>query len=257
MRYRWLANLALSLTALLMLSGCFLFQTGSASTDGKIGGRTISVGATVFCWWDTTVYAIGTGDGEVFRETRDGQNQSLHIEMYGFGFNPREDLRFLSVNDQLELARNMAMHDSLRFVVAASGGVSNGKQLTYTTENQPAPQPGEPYLAAEPRLNLAWIKVNETNEYPDTAKHLGTLRNYTLELKKVSRKAGEAVEGSFEIKVERSANDTGSVVTGQIKGDFTAPVINERIAECNFDDNGAGNFVDDPCDDLEYDGVNP
>jgi len=258
MRFSWLANIGISAAALLMASGCMLFQTGSASTDGEIGGRTVAIGATVFAWWDTTVYDQDN-DGNLFKQTRDGQNERLHVEMYGFGFNPREDFRFLSIDQQLELARNMNMYDSLIFVVGASGGIANGARLTYSRAEPPTPG-DQPYLAGEPELSLGWIKVNETNEYPSTVKELGSARNFTLELKNVSRKAGEAIEGSFEIKIDKDSNDRGSIVTGSVKGDFSAPVLHERIAECNFDHSGAGPDPGGgvyPCDDLEYDGVNP
>lgn len=254
MRFSWLANIGVSVAALMLASGCILFQTGSASTDGEIGGRSVNVGGTVFAWWDVTVYDQDN-DGNLFKQTRDGQHESLNIRLYGYAFNPREDFRFLGIDQQLELARNININDSLEFTVGSSGGIANGARLTYSTAEPPTPG-DQPYLAGMPDLGLGWIKVNETNEYPSTVKELGSLRNFTLELKKVSRKSGEAIEGSFEVKIDKDSNDRGSIVTGSVKGDFTAVVLHERIAECNFDNGGAGMGVD-PCDDLEYDGVNP
>jgi hypothetical protein len=242
------------LTALSTLSGCFLFQTGSATTEGQIGGRNVNVGATVFAWWDTTDFDVD-GNGNVYNKTRDSQDQELHIMLFGFAFNPREDRRFWSIDQYYEFLRNLELYDSLSFVVGAASNVSSGTKLSYSTAEPPTPG-DQPYLQSEPSLNLGLVKVNETNEYPKTVKVLGSVGNHTLEIKKSTTKAGENLEGSFLLKIEKGENQLGTVVTGSVKGDFVAPVLHERIAECNFDNSGTGTQGVDPCADLEYDGVN-
>jgi hypothetical protein len=253
MRARMLLTLLASLLAL-HLTGCMLLPTGSANTEGTIGGRDVSLGATVFAWWDTTVYDLDD-DGNLFKQTRDAEDQAVHIRMYGHGFNPTEDQRFWSWQQIIEYSYQVSMHDYLAFEVGEAGSVG-AQRLEYNNEDPPPSGEG-PYLRSMPSFRVAPVKVNQGNDYPATVKNLGSRRVFVLELKKVEREAGRAIEGSFEVKIEKSDSDnSGSVVTGSVKGDFSAPVINERIAECNFDDGGAGMGVD-PCDDLELDGENP
>ncbi|MFH1807341.1 MAG: hypothetical protein ABIJ09_01250 [Pseudomonadota bacterium] len=254
MRHRILLVVLAAVLALPMV-GCMLFPTGSANTEGQVGGREVSLGATVFSWWDTTVYDVDD-DGNLFKQTRDGEDQVLHLRMYGYGFNPREDQRFWSWQQIIEHSYQISLHDRLAFQVGEAGSLSNSARLEYNNEDPPPSGEG-PYLRAQPSFTTAPIKVNEGNDYPSTVKYLGSRRVFVLELKKVEREAGRAVEGSFEVKIEKSdADNSGTVVTGSVRGDFSAPVINERIAECNFDTGGAGMGVD-PCDDLELDGENP
>ncbi len=235
-------------------SGCFLLQTGSANTEGSVGGREVGLGGTVFSWWDVTTYDIDD-DGNLFKQTRDSEDQELHIQLFGHAFNPREDRRFWSWQQYIEWSWEVDRHDQLAFDINEAGGLSNSARLEYNNEEPPNSGDG-PFLR-EPYFSPAPIKVNESNEYPATVKYLGSRRVYVLELSKVEREPGANIEGSFEVKIEKSdGDDGGNVVTGSIRGDFVATLLNERIAECNFDHGGAGMGVD-PCGDLELDGENP
>lgn len=237
-----------------MGSGCVLFQTGSASTEGSVGGREIELSGTVFAWWDETVYDVDD-DGNLFKQTRDAEEQQLSIRMYGFGFNPREDQRFWSWEQILSHEYDVYHHDRLFFTIGAAGGLSSSARLEYNSEEPPIPD-DQPHLLGEPFFAQAPVKVNETNDYPGTVKEQGSRRVYVLELTQVEREPGSEVKGSFEVKIEKAENDPSNVVTGSVRGDFTAPLIHERIAECNFGGGGAGMGVD-PCSDLELDGENP
>lgn len=234
-------------------SGCIFFQTGSANTSGSVGDREVSLGGTVYAWWDLTTYDIDD-NGNLFKQTRDSADQVLHIAMYGYAFNPREDRRFWSWEDQLKFYYESEKQDQLFFDVYEAGGLNNSARLNYNNEEPPTA--GEGPFMGEPSFSPAPVKVNEGNEYPETVKYLGSRRIYTLELTQVEREAGQNIVGSFELKIEKSdSDDGGSVVTGTVTGDFTASVVHERLAECN-NHQGAG-FGVDPCEDLEIDGENP
>jgi len=254
MKYQMGFGLSAVALAVMMSSGCILFQTGSATTEGSVGGREVSLSGTVFSWWDETVYDVDD-DGNLFKQTRDGEEQHLNIALYGFSFNPREDQRFWSWQQIVEFNYNMMHHDHLSFTVGAAGGLSNGARLEYNNEDPPIPD-DNPHLLGEPGFYQAPVKVNETNDYPGTVKEPGSRRVYVLELSTVEREPGSEIKGSFEVKIEKAENDPSNVVTGSVRGDFTAPLIHERIAECNFSGGGAGMGVD-PCADLELDGETP
>lgn len=231
-------------------SGCILFQTGSANTEGSIGGREVYLGGTVVSWWDTTMYEVND-DGQQIKQTRESEEQLFHLRMYGFMFNPREDRRFWSWQQKAEFSYNLSRYDSLSLVVAESGSLSNSARLEYNSEEPPSPGDG-PYLVSI-SFTTAPVKVNETNEYPDTVKEYGSRMIFVLEVATVEREPGKECDGSFQLNIEKSDDDESGVVTGSIKGDFKAPVLYERIAECNF---GTDATIDG-CDDLEADGENP
>lgn len=243
----------LMIAALAMTSSaCILFQTGSANTTGSIGNREVSVGGTVYAWWDLTSYDVDD-NGHLFKQTRDSEDQVLHIQLYGYGFNPREDQRFWSWEDQIKFHYELSQHDQMQFSVNEAGTLNNGARLTYNNEEPPSAGEG-PFLSSV-SFSAAPVKVNESNDYPDTVKAMGTRNLVTLELKEVEREPGKNIAGSFEIKIEKSDSDDASVATGTLTGDFSASIVHERLAECN---NGVGaGFGVDPCADLELDGENP
>jgi hypothetical protein len=230
------------------------FVHNNHTVEGTLGGREIFLSGTVFAWWDTTVYDLDV-DGNIFLQTRDGQNESLHIAMYGFPFKPTDDIRFLPVSQQLDFASNVQIHDSLQIKVGGSATLANSNQLEYDTDSPPIPGSG-PYLAQAPNLKFGASKINPENGYPTIVKNIGSHRIHRVNFLNVNRASGSTIDGNYELTIERAPSDRGSVEIGTLTISFSAKIIGERIGECNFDQGGAGLFID-PCDDLEIDGENP
>lgn len=244
MTSRWLWAVV-GIGALWLGAGC---RYGSASAEGTMGSREVDIGGTVIAWWDTTYY--DHDDGEYNKQTRESDDEELHLRLYGHRFDPYADQRFWPWDKQAEFAFQVAMHDWLFFTIEQSGGLSGSARMEFTSENGNDFVEGPRIQWPGPSYGFAPREVTRDDAYPDRIQDYGTKQRFVVEIKTVSREVGQVIEGSYEAQFERDENDAQNAITGSITGDFEAVVLPERLAECNFDHSGAGSVS--PCE--YYDG---
>ena len=86
----------------------------------------------------------------------------------------------------------------------------------------------------EVRLHFAPERLNALTTYADF-KPFGSEREAVVRLDTVGLQPPvSSLDGSIDITVRASENDPEGVLTGSLQGTFTAPLVDERIAEHNL-----------------------
>ena len=82
--------------------------------------------------------------------------------------------------------------------------------------------------------------------YPGLVPEFGSDFVATFKLSELNREVGDSIEGTVTLSVERADGDPASAVTGKVTVEFTAPLIAERIAECNVNITGDACAIEQP-----------
>jgi hypothetical protein len=239
-----------------------------AMTNGKVGDETPALGKTVLAWWNE--YRYKRNNDALERETRTTDNsilgQVLHIHLYGFRFNPRADQRFWNIFQLYHYLQGLDTQPHMYIAVARAEGISDNFRIqmdgtadgdgSTSFSSSSIPSSG-PFVCALD-YNRGRPRIHNSDEYPSSAKTLGSKVVVTLEITKAQRDTGpqglgQTLQGSIEYKREKADGDPSGAQTGSMEVTFSAEVISERLAECNFG-NGEDMDAADPCEDMEGDG---
>lgn len=238
---KWFVTLYV-MAALVLPMGC-----GAILSEGSVGDRPVRLDGTGAAWIDETVYEPDEG-GIILRE-RASDETSLHLLFSSVSFDPGADLRGLPMAERLSLIDAMNRGDLLRLSLRRGDRVGAGDTLLYDNEQPEVPESG-PYIA-NVSLQLGDDPLTKDSEYPDTVGRAASGLRATLTLNQVEpRVLGELDLDVFALDGE--AQQEG-VAEGKVELRFDVEVLPERLAECNFDPNGAGGLVS-PCDTLSLEG---
>lgn len=219
--------IALTLPTLFACGG-----SGSAQVTGGFGAFPLELN-TVYGWIDATELKM-ENDKAVFAP-RD--NTRLRIVMSGAAFDPSRDLRFASASELLDLGREAQRKGSATLEVRNYHAFATGGQLAIPATGEPS----SPRLAVEVTPGLTELQDDAT--FPANAPALGSKLTATLTLTEAGRSAGEAVAGTLVVEVEASEGQA-DVLTGEVTIQFEAPLVSERLAECN----NSSQIADENCE---------
>lgn len=192
---------------------------GSAKIEGDIGGYKFEL-STIYGWIDEMEQR--SEQGKTTFVLRD--EPRLFLVFSGASYDPEADLRLVSPADLEELA----FQESLK-------GKINARLTKYnqvTTGQVAMSGPGD-----GPNLDVEYsFKINELDAeavFPSEVPIYGSKFTGRLTFKEAGKKAEESVSGTLELIVEAEAGDPAGARTGKVTLEFDAPLIHERIAECN------------------------
>lgn len=195
--------------------------TGSASVTGNFGALGLEL-HTVFAWIDATEQKMD--NGKLVFAPRD--KTRLNVVLSGAKYDPSRDQRFVPVAELVELGREAQRKGSATIAVRNYHVFTAGGQLAI-----PATGDGD-----APRLDITLVpgltELSADATYPANAPRLGSKVTATLTLTEAGRAAGEAVAGKLDVTVAAADGET-DVVGGNVIIDLDAPLISERVAECN------------------------
>lgn len=196
---------------------------GGPSIEGEIGTMTFDL-HTVYAWIDATESKVDDMSGKLVFTPR--MDKDLHVVLSGASYDPEVDARFLSAEDVLEIDREEVRNGSIGIQASKFDSLAMGMQLS-----DPMMGGDGPHMNASHRFAAQRIDADAT--YPMAANTLGSRTQYTMTFDELGREPGESISGSLVIAVVAGDNDPAGVVTGSMTVDFSAPLIGERIAECN------------------------
>ncbi len=223
------------LAPVLAVSGSLLAcgGSGSAQITGSIGAFPLELN-TVYGWIDATELKM-EGDKAVFAP-RD--KTRLVIAMSGAVFDPSQDFRFAAATELLDAGREAQRKGSAMVQIRNYHAFAAGGQLAL-------PPTGD---GDAPRLDVTispgLTQLADDATYPATAPRLGSKVTATFTVSEAGRGAGETVTGSLVVTVAAAEGEPADVATGAVTIELEAPLISERIAECN----NANDLNDQDCE---------
>jgi hypothetical protein len=228
------------LLAILTATSCVPYAT----SEGELGQKVDRFAfITLLSWWNLNRFTAQ--DGVLLRETRPEETgdvgQVLHISLFGHHFDATADMRFWNSDQRQEWLLGYAKEAHVILAIARAGTLSDNTRLVYDTDDPPATDQG-PYILGVPSWTLAPEPVKNKDEYPDTVRPNASRVIVTVEITKAERDINSLVEGTVEIKLERTDSDPVDAIDGSFSAEFKAQVLGERLAECNYGnaEDGAG-----------------
>jgi len=227
MRTRAIAG---ALTAALVLGGC---GYGDVAFSGDFGGRAFRPDGTAFGLVDAL---------ERLPELKP-RDPARVIAVASFAaFDPTADQEQLPGSELTDLRHAIEVSDWFSFwwrdrqqVVAGSAfadvvliGDSDGR---YVDSDSTATGRSDGFQA---RFGVARESLSASASYADY-RPLGTRAVVTVHLAEVDLGTGGQLRGNATFKIERLDSDPADAATGSVSGEFSAPLVGERIAEKNFD----------------------
>lgn len=227
--------------SLLLLSGLSACggSFGNLAVDGDIDGYGLSL-QTAFAWFDQTQAA--SADGRVVYEERGLAD--LHVVLSGAAFEPNQDLRFLSQSEAERIVREAVQNGSVRLTVKDYKNLTTGTALTLP----------EPTTSGAPGWNLTYqfapLELDADARFPEAPPVYGSNTQWSLTLNEIDPEVGGNITGTLQGTFARGETDPSDARIGTIMVDFTAPVLSERLAECNasIDIRDPQTFWARPCD---------
>lgn len=220
--------------ALSALSGCT-----SLVSEGKVGDREVRLDGTGFAWLDETFYTLD--DGAVTLRTRPSDDTVLNLMFTSAVFDPTVDLRSLSVAERARVEDALRTADQLFVRVRRGDRLLPGDELVFTSSADPPD--AAPFIASA-ALRLGTPPLEPGAAYPPVVEGVARGLRVALHVTEVAPR----VLGELDVRIRRSASDDDGV-EGDVRVRFDVERVPERIAECNFDAQGAGSAH--PCDELQ------
>lgn len=207
--------------ALCAATGC---GGGGATVTGDVGGYSFVLN-TIFAWIDATDADSDQSTGKIIYKAK--PVKSLFLVFSGAFFDPEEDQRFVSVEQRLELDHQTQLNGQISAQIGDSDKLTTGMELVQPSMGNPM----GPSFNASHRFGLVQLQGDAV--FPAEAMQFGGRTTYKLTLDQLAQEPGKSVSGKLVISVEREDNEPAGVITGSVTVEFDAPIIHERIAECN------------------------
>lgn len=203
---------------------------GRASVAGDIGGETLEIN-TVYAWIESHAY---THQPESFALEPLPQTV-LYLRLSGATFDPTRDQRYVDVVELLRLAQEESRKGSIYLAVVNGDKAARGATFTELSQRERREkEPGDIYLS-DSRFRMAKPELDGEAPFEQTRPYWGGAGGLTVKLDAIGSEPGDVVTGTIELDVQRHERDPQSVVTGTLTVRFTAPLIQQRIAEANGD----------------------
>jgi hypothetical protein len=203
------------------------------SVSGAFGERPLRVDGTVAAWLDGTTYVL---DGGVpVLKDKNTDDAVLHILFTEAVFDPTTDFAALTAAERTTLETDVARGDRLLLDVRRGGVLRDGDEVDLVPDDGSLPPEVLPFLQRV-LVSFGAPAVGPSDPYPEVAPVLGS--DVTAQL--VVSSASPVLAGEVVIGAERGDADPTGVLTGEVTVAFEVPLSSERLAECNFDADGAG-----------------
>jgi hypothetical protein len=205
----------------LLLGGVWACGTG-ASVTGEVNGYGFAL-HTVYGWVDAT--ELNNRDGKQLFEAR--PEPRLILRLSGASYDPEADLRFAPISEVFDLAREEQLNGSITIRLSKYQLVNTGQVF-----NLPSSGNGDtPELSVDYSFGLKPLDADAV--YPAEVPRFGSRRTAKLTLAEIGRMPGEGIQATLELGVETESQDPSDARTGRLTVEIDAPLIYERIAECN------------------------
>lgn len=225
-------KLGVSAAAALFLTACVPFSCTMGMLDMPMSPWRIR---TQFGFWDAKVAKMD-GNKLTYPDRPDDEGgKFLKLRLYGFLFDPLRDRRTWTAEEWQHYANSLKTQPYLLLQVAHAGGLKNGDELTYNSEDWTGvPNTNDPVLMP-PTFSSGHPLIHPLDsDYPGNATALGSKVKATVSFVIVPSDVGPlSVLGSVEYNVDKGNGDPDDVTTGSFTVRFSAPLIGERLAECN------------------------
>lgn len=211
-------SLPLLMSALaLFASGC---QFGGASFSGDFDGRPFEPGGTVFSYVD------GYDDSLV-----EVERPRVAVFMSWLMFDPAADLNDRPGTELEDLKHELRLRDAMALVFDDQVDVSAG--ASFTTELSGGQVVSSDGLMAQ--IHLAPERLTSASTYA-AFRPFGSSRVVSVGIDEAGFVEGGArlVRGSISVDISVSDTDPADARVGRVEGEFTAPLVDERMAEHNL-----------------------
>lgn len=198
------------------LTGC---QWGSAGFVGDLGGVTFDPAGTVFTYVDRR-------DDNLVEDDR----PRAVVFMTWLIFNPAGDLNDLEGAELEDYRHEMSVRDAMAIVFEDAAALAPGDRL----ESNIVGGVEESTDGVEVRLHFAPERLNAFSTYDGFAP-FGSERQAIVRLNTVGLQPPvSAIEGTVDVTISLGDDDPEGARTGTLEGTFTAPLVDERVAEHNL-----------------------
>ena len=215
----------------LLSAGC-----GNISITGALGERVLRATGTVAAWVDASTVEPGA-DGSAQRIDRVTDSTELHLEFFESVFDSRAAVGAVSAAESSALVDDINGGDRLSIRVRRGESVRAGDQIA-SLPVQGLPPEVLPFVVST-RISLR-EPIAATAAYPDEIARPGSTVTTTFDVETTT----PDLVGTLTIVVD-AAEGEDEALTGEFVVEFSAELLPERIAECNFDRFGQGAI--DPC----------
>jgi hypothetical protein len=195
--------IAALLATLQFVTGCGGF--GTAKVTGHLSGRAINVGGTVYAYTDSIQRRPGS----------EGSNKRIVLVMSGAQFDPSVDYSHPQHKEGLgAISQVFSKNDLFLIVFNEANNLKSGTRFSPRKLDH---------------------EVLFGGQSASTAPKLGKQRSLDVALTSVELfgKSGR-VKGVFDLYISKSADEDSSVLTGHLRGEFDAPVMDAAIARTNM-----------------------
>ncbi|MDP2344692.1 MAG: hypothetical protein Q8O67_27330 [Deltaproteobacteria bacterium] len=203
------------------VSGC-----GDVRITGLLGERLLRSTGTVAAWLDSTVYE-DKGDGSLSRVDRITDATELHLEFFEPVFDPTVDFGALPPGERAALADNIARGDQLSIRIRRGEALRPGDDIESLPEQGLPPQ-------VLPFISLTTIALRERPvddaSYPEEVLRPGSAVSTEFAVGETT----PTLSGTLTIDVDADVGEDAAL-EGKVVVEFSAELLPERIAECNFD----------------------
>lgn len=207
---------ALLIVALVSLTGC---QWGRAGFVGDLGGRTFDPNGTVFTYLDAH-------DDDLVEDDR----PRAVVFMTWLIFNPAGDLNDLDGAELEGYRHEMELRDAAAIIFDDAADLSPGDRL----ESNLIGGEEQSDDGLEVRLHFAPERLNAFTTYAGYAP-FGSEREVVVRLDTVGLEPPvSSIEGTLDVTISLGDDDPADAVTGSLQGTFSAPLVDERVAEHNL-----------------------
>jgi hypothetical protein len=202
--------------ALAPTAGC---QWGSAGFVGDVGGLTFDPAGTVFAYVDRR-------DDNLVEDTR----PRAVVFMTWLIFNPAGDLNDLEGAELEDYRHEMKLRDAVAIVFDDAAALAPGDRL----ESNIVGGVEQAADGVEVRLHFAPERLNAFTTY-DAFAPFGSERQAIVRLNTVGLQPPvSSIDGTVDITIALGDNDPEGARTGTLQGTFSAPLVDERVAEHNL-----------------------
>lgn len=214
----------LSLTALFALGGC---RFGSAAVTHDFEALSFAPNGTVFAYVDE-------------RDAFHADKETPRVVVTGtwLVINPNADLSDLGGAELDDMQHEYTLREAFALVLDDQADVDDNADFSLITEGDVVVDGGGMSL----QLHLPPERLDAASRYATFVPY-GSRRVVDVDIEEVIFGDGGVVRGSVIVDIERSERDVSDAKTGRIELSFTAPLVDELIAEKNLATLGAPDVV--------------
>lgn len=206
---------SIALVASIGVSACG--GNGSAEVTTEMAGVVLEF-STAYAYLRTTERI-----GDMYQKV----DPRLKIVISGASYDPDRDVRFLSAGELLQIQLDQTRKGLLLMTLEKYNEQPTGQPIE-------DPRDGDDVLEA--RLSFGVTELQSESQFPAQPGDLGRDVIQRLTLTEKVAKAGDILNGTYEINFSKARDQAATVRTGRITVEFSAPVVEELIARCNLDD---------------------